>query len=60
MARQFELKRLAEAEEVHSQFFQRYRVERYRQMLVAIIEGYLKPLLGLEAVDLKALEQEAE
>ncbi|MBI1881973.1 MAG: SpoIIE family protein phosphatase [Chloroflexi bacterium] len=54
------VKTLAEAQEAHSQFFQRFQVERYHQLLVAIIEGYLKPLSGSEAVDLTTLEQNAQ
>ncbi|MFN8456843.1 MAG: AAA family ATPase [Anaerolineae bacterium] len=48
----------AEAEKIRGTFFQQYRVDRYRQLGVAIIESYLKPMLGLERMDLSALEQE--
>ncbi len=48
---------LSEAEEAHNNFFQRYKVERYRQFLVTIMEGYLKPLLGLSGAVLSTLEQ---
>lgn len=49
---------LTAAQEVHDHFFQRHKVERYRQFIVTVIETYLKPLLGLEAVNLEGLEQE--
>ncbi|NJN96168.1 MAG: hypothetical protein HC875_19695 [Anaerolineales bacterium] len=49
---------LAAAQESHDHFFQRHTVERYRQFIVTVIETYLKPLLGLEAVNLEGLEQE--
>jgi predicted ATPase/serine phosphatase RsbU (regulator of sigma subunit) len=39
-------------------FFQRYKVERYRQFIVTVVESYLKPLSGVAAVDLNTLEQE--
>lgn len=49
---------LAEAQEAHDHFFQRHKVERYRQFLVTVIETYLKPLQGLEGVSLEVLEPE--
>lgn len=49
---------LVKAREAHDHFFQRHTVERYRQFIVTVVETYLKPLLGLEAVNLENLEQE--
>lgn len=49
---------LAQAQETHDHFFQRHKVERYRQFIVTVIETYLKPLLDLETGSLEALEQE--
>ncbi|GIK40249.1 MAG: serine/threonine protein kinase [Chloroflexota bacterium] len=49
---------LAEAQEAHDHFFQRHKVERYRQFLVTVMETYLKPLRGLEGVSLEVLEPE--
>ncbi len=48
----------AEAKEAHDHFFQRHKVERYRQFLVTVMETYLKPLQGLEGVSLGVLEPE--
>lgn len=49
---------LTEAHEAHDHFFQRHQVERYRQFLITVMETYLKPMQGLEAVSLEILEPE--
>ncbi|MFN8454627.1 MAG: AAA family ATPase [Anaerolineae bacterium] len=51
-------KTLAEAEKMRDAFFRQYRIDRYRQLQVTLIEAYLKPLLGVERAELPALEQE--
>lgn len=50
---------LARAEEARDNFFKRYQGNRWGKLLVNTIEGYFKPMAGLEATDLATMEQEA-